>query len=429
MDTQIRTTKEKLQRAKVRMQQDYPFFASIVMYFMINPKNDNSDNMPTMAVDKRGNLYYNDKFVESLSPAELVGVLAHEVMHVCNGSFLRLNKREPFLWNIATDCAINFMLVTNNFSLPKEGLIPSSNGDVKLGNKTYNVAGKTSEEIYEMLQDDKKNNKFLQQGDGDPKGGQKQKGKGDGSGGDSWDMGKTFRKGGFDQHIYDDAPPSENSQVESEWKKKTVEAATYAKMRGNLPGFAQDLVDQILNPVVDWRKVIRKYITNEIPVDFTNRVPSRKYYGTGAWSPNILRENVEVFVSIDVSGSTMGEREYFLSEVFGILNSYHQVKARLIFWDTRVNPENDFLITSNNRDELLQRSIKDCNGGTEFGCYAKYIQEKGYRSRIHIVMTDGYIEHNPDMPSGNCVFVLSKNSSDEVVKDLGLVCKLGDVED
>jgi predicted metal-dependent peptidase len=113
----------------------------------------------------------------------------------------------------------------------------------------------------------------------------------------------------------------------------------------------------------------------------------------------------------------------------GILNSYEQIKARLIFWDASVNPKNDHMITRNNKDLLTDLKIEDCNGGTSMSCYADYCEEKNYKCRLHILMTDGYIESDPRVPQGNIIYVLTKSGDDTHLKDTGIVCRLSDVEE
>jgi len=143
----------------------------------------------------------------------------------------------------------------------------------------------------------------------------------------------------------------------------------------------------------------------------------------------VLRENLEVFVSVDVSGSTMPDRQYFVNEIAGILNSYEQIKARIMFWDAVLHPENDFEFNRQNKHTLSDIKLRDCNGGTRLTSYKDYCDEKGYKCRLHIILTDGYIESSPEVPQGNVIFVLTKNGIDDHIKHLGAVCRLTDTEE
>ena len=67
-----------LDRAKVSVVTQYPFFASILMKRKLIEDN----TIKTAAVDQRGQIYYNKEFVDKLSVDQLVFVLCHEVGHV-----------------------------------------------------------------------------------------------------------------------------------------------------------------------------------------------------------------------------------------------------------------------------------------------------------------------------------------------------------
>lgn len=73
-----------------------------------------------MVTDGR-RLVYNPAFVEQLTPAELEGVLAHEVTHCALAHHCRRGERDAQLWNQATDYAINPILVSNGMTLPQAG--------------------------------------------------------------------------------------------------------------------------------------------------------------------------------------------------------------------------------------------------------------------------------------------------------------------
>ena len=404
---------DMLIRAMCKVQQDHPFFSYILMHFKVTAKLDNT--IRTAGVDKSGNFFYDEKFIISLTPDELRGLLVHEVMHLAKGDFFRIGNREKFIWNIASDMVINYIIKQEGFKLPTCVINPDAAGNITIGGKSYNVAKKTTEDVYdELIANAQKI--------------QLQLGSGNGSGaGNNSDQDSGH--GGFDQHLEDNTESSQAAATESKWKKITIEAATNARARGKMPGCAESFVDKLLNPTIDWRSRIQKFITNEIPVDFTNRLPSRKFYATGVWMPKVLRENLSTGVGVDVSGSTVSDRKYFISEVAAILTSYEQVEARLIFWDYSVNPKNDYMITRQNRDTLPGIKIVDCDGGTKFGCYSEYLREKDYKCRLHIIFTDGFIETDFTPPDGSIIFVLTENGDDSIVKNYGAVCRITDTDE
>ena len=93
------------------------FFSGLVM--KLEPKIE--WRVPTAAVDGK-RIYYNPKWVVSLTLMQLEGVLVHEVMHCKLKHMLRRSNRDRRLWNIACDLAINSILQEAGFVLPDEGV-------------------------------------------------------------------------------------------------------------------------------------------------------------------------------------------------------------------------------------------------------------------------------------------------------------------
>jgi len=246
--------------------------------------------------------------------------------------------------------------------------------------------------------------------------------------------------GGFDKHLEGDKDSDGKStgkgkdgeaaerNNESNWKRKATEASTSAKMRGAFSAEMERLIGSILDPVVDWRNRLFSYITNELPVDYSMRSPSRRYISTGVYTPQVIRENLEVIVGVDISGS-IGSEEFneFLSEVIGISDSYRQIKMRVIGWAHEVLEDDDVLVTNDTKDSLYKLKFKG-GGGTTFSAFTNYCERKEYKSRIYVILTDGYIETEPKVPAcGNVLWVLSKGGQKDIVKNFGEVTSLNDV--
>src|SRR5947199_2164 len=81
------------------------FFATLALRLV--PAAD--DSIPTAATDGHA-LLVNPAFVLGLTPDELVGVVAHEVMHCALCHHARRAGREPARWNVACDLAVNPLL-------------------------------------------------------------------------------------------------------------------------------------------------------------------------------------------------------------------------------------------------------------------------------------------------------------------------------
>ena len=110
----------KIDKAKAQIVLDHPFFASILLKRKLTETND----VKTLAVDARGNIYYNEKFVESLTVPQLVWGLCHEIGHVIGQHALRKKHRDHSKWNYAGDAWINDMLDDANVGQRVDGVAP-----------------------------------------------------------------------------------------------------------------------------------------------------------------------------------------------------------------------------------------------------------------------------------------------------------------
>ena len=107
----------RIQKARTALLLDHPFFGTLL--FRLGARACSS--IATMATDGVS-LYFNPEFVETLSSAELIGTLAHEVMHPALQHHTRRAGRSPKRWNMACDYAINPMLLDAGLTLPKDVL-------------------------------------------------------------------------------------------------------------------------------------------------------------------------------------------------------------------------------------------------------------------------------------------------------------------
>ena len=100
----------KMARARTRLVLDNPFFGSLALGLNIH----RDDSVPTMCTDGRF-IKWNGDFVDQHTDKEIIGVVAHEVLHVAFKHMLRRGERDPERWNIACDHAINHIMLDGNF--------------------------------------------------------------------------------------------------------------------------------------------------------------------------------------------------------------------------------------------------------------------------------------------------------------------------
>ena len=381
------TAEEKIVKAKVDLDRTNPFFAYLVMHLDIREDKNNAMAMPTMCVNSIGTLTYNKQFVDSLEEEVLKSVLTHEAFHVAmfHTDPDRVSGRDTILWNYAVDVITNYYLLQNGFKLPPDCILPKPNGSIQLGNVYIkDIGDKTSEMIYDEIERQVPKSKwgnFLES------------------------LGKMKR---FDEHIFDKLVKAAASG-DSEAKDLLARAAQYAKMKGDQPLGMDRLIDTLLNPQLDWKQLLNKYIVQEIPFDY-RFFPSRRSLAIGSFYPSVSKDTIDITVAIDTSGSiSESDLADFLSEIKAIISMNENVNVDLLMHDTEIHKIHK--LSSRNQSEFNNVKIIG-GGGTSHKAVLEYVSKS--RSKLLVCFTDGYsdleILKPPLVPS---IFVI--NNSDQKV--------------
>ena len=380
--------RERIAKARINLLTDYPFFGSLAMQLLPRevPK-DSPIKVPTMAVDLYGNLMYNPEFVKKLDDRTLKVAIAHECMHIAMRHLERLGSRRPFLWNVATDATINEVL-DEAFGVPKDWvLIPE-------------MSKKSAEEIYDWLLMKAKEGK--------------------GSFGSSWDTHIYGRRRGQGQGgsnkngktPIQDSPFKLPGQKPLDPTRMVREAYNFAKRQGNVPAGIKRLFKDILEPVMNWKDILRKFIVSTLPHDFTYLRPSKRSYSAGFYMPRVVRETVDIIIGVDSSGS-ISDREYaeFLTEVYGMVKQFENLRATLLVCDTEISEVKEI---DNNFDPY---SVEGRGyGGTSSLPVYKWIEEnKNNNIKLLVYFTDGWIDIPREEKPFHTLWIITPNGrTDEV---------------
>lgn len=378
---------ERISTARTRLLARIPFFGHLAL--KLRPRlAKEQDGVPTAAVSPDGTLVFNEKFMETLDDAELAFVLAHEVLHPALLYFERLQSRIPKLFNIAHDYAINLIIQEMGDATIK--VLDDALLDTKY--KDW-----SAEEIYDELLKNTRIVNICQSGQGQPQN-QNQKGKQKGQGG----QGNTdpladplFGDGRPDLSDSEDGKKAAKGdkgaqdRLATEWKISVVAAAQKHeedKGRGSLPGALSRLIEEIVNPKVDWQEQLRRWVgENGRRQDYTFARPSRRSESIGQYMPSIKKHGVDdVAILMDTSGSishTMLKEG--VSEVAGICEDLGiGVRALSIDADVHADVECDEI-------EDFIDSLSG-GGGSDFNPGFKRLVETGFTGVV-IAFTDGDI--------------------------------------
>lgn len=164
----------------------------------------------------------------------------------------------------------------------------------------------------------------------------------------------------FDNVIDAPGTEAERQQAEAEAHVRIKQAANQAKAQGKLPASLAKLVDEVLEPKVDWRSELRRYMTAISKTDQSWARGQRRFLSQGMYLPAFHTPTMgEVVVGIDTSGSIVDAAQDFLSEVQAICEECKPEKVTLIQLDAKVQS-----ITEHEPGDSLKVTVKG-GGGTD----------------------------------------------------------------
>lgn len=356
------TPREKIIQARIALLRLYPFFGTMAMHLkpieLTKKEAEKKMRVPTMGVDIYGNMPYNKEFVDSLTPEDLLFVIGHETMHLALEHLRRKGSRAGSLWNIATDEAINNLL-KHEMRVWKKALC------------SHQFEEMSAEQIYDEL---------LKEGK----------------------MEKVYGPGGadsFDTHFYDEGS-DEKGKGSSPWKtpgqekldapKMIKDAHKFAKSQGKMPAGLERLFKDLLEPRMNWKEILQKYIMSVLPQDWTYTKPSKRSMAAGFYMPSVVKETIDIIIGVDSSGS-ISDQEYaqFLSEIFAMTRAIQNLRATVLICDAEVSQVVEIDNNFNPSMDIQGRGY----GGTSCIPVFRWIhEEKGENVKLLVYLTDGYID-------------------------------------
>ena len=364
---------DKLVTARIALLLKHPFFGNLATRLKLV----NADNWcPTAGTDGR-HFYYNTKFIDSLTPKEAEFLFGHEVLHnVFEHMLVRQGNRQPMLWNIAADYAVNQILMEQKIGDMPQGKKGENKGFQDDKYKDWN-AERIYDDLYKTAKKNGKNflkklgkliDEHIDWGKGAP---------GNGNPKDKNGKGK--------QPVYS---KEDLKKIRDEIKEAMISAAQ-STGAGNLPGAIQRMVKELTEPKMNWREIIQQQIMSTLKSDYTWMRPSRKAWHTTAILPGQKNdEMIDICLALDASGSISDQQcKEFLTEVKNIMDQYKDFRIHLWSFDTKVfNPK---VFTPDNSNELLDYELGS-GGGTEFECNWDYMKNEGIVPKKFIMFTDGW---------------------------------------
>ena len=366
------TANTKMAKARANLIMAQPFFGSLALRLKMEETTEIAHG------DTDGQtIRYNPDWVAKAPLSKVTGMVAHLVMHPAMLHHTRRGARDKKRWNQACDHAINSILTDAGFDLP-EG---------KYNDPQYR--GMTAEHIYTLIP--------VEEDDGG--GGQ---GQGDGQGDDQ------NNDPGGDGGV-NDSPESQNAgstqsqqrAEESEWKTAVAQAAHVAKQAGNLPADLERMMEELFEPVLPWKDILRRFMTEKANDDFSWRRGNRRFIAQGLYLPSRESEGTgDIAIMIDTSCSVgQDELDAFGSEAIGVIRELRPTTTYVIYCDSRVQHVDEF-----GPDDDIQFKLHG-GGGTDFRPPFEWLEERQIVPKCAVYLTDGHgpFPDEPDYPTMWCI--------------------------
>ena len=338
---------KKISQAKAKLLVNYPYFGTLASKLNLELNED----IQAFKCDGK-KLEYSSEFLQNAELSEIEFVLANGAMHQSLAHENRQNGRSGWLWQMATDMAINDMLVENGLNRPDEA--------------QYRVRfkGMYAEEIYAELKSD------------------------------------ILREDDELEYEADDAGDVQNSSEEQE-KKQTQKEVQEEILQEQLlaeeaisllasefqKGEAPSHIDRFFKldffGKVDWRDELKSALDKYFRDDYVLIPPNKKFLSQGIYLPSTTSQTFRLVIAVDSSGSVDDELlSQFLSEVNFLMSLVSHYQIELLVCDEKIHSHKTF-----QSGETLEVDIKG-GSGTDFRPIFEFIESELDDVKLLLYFTD-----------------------------------------
>jgi predicted metal-dependent peptidase len=331
-------TNQKLEQAKTKLMLENPYFGTLVTSIDLRVNHNIASFRPLGDV-----LEYNDEYIEVLSVNEVATILANSAMHQALFHGDRGKDKVSSVWNLASDYAINDLLVENGFMLPP------------MANYASRFEMLYAEQIYTILLRELD----LQNND------------------------KPQEEEQPNEEIGEEDLPEE-LLAQEEYELLLEQLNIKLEQHGDLPKGIERFIETKKEPQMPWRDELYRYVNAHAKSDYRMFPPSKKHLYRGIALPSIYGEELKIVVAIDTSASIDDELlQSFLAELYEIMQVFTHYVIELIECDAKI--QNIQRLTP---QEPLEPTLKG-GGGTNFTPVFDYILDLNEDFRFLIYFTDG----------------------------------------
>ena len=420
-----------------------PFFGSLVLRLPLRP----DTTRETLATDGH-EIRYSPRWVAETDSHLIETAMARVVMACALKHHTRRGERDPERWQMASQLVTHALIRDAGFTLPPDaeawdgltveqaydrlqaqdgdsGDDGSASSDAAAG---ASPAGQASPDSHDEDSDDQTDSSADdsdsrdEDGDGEPDGEA-----GDDQDGDAQGQGQGQDSDGEGDEATSDAPPSHDpsgtgevmdadaragdggepaeapvdvTAEEQAWDEAMHQALNIARAEGKVPGQVEETIQSAHASTLDWRTLLRRYMTDAASHNYSWSVPNRRFIDGGLYLPSIRSEGIETIAFIvDVSSSlpsaTLAE---FWAELREVAAEIRPESVIVLQVDTILQD-----VAEHAADDLPEEIAIKGRGGTDFRPGFAWLDEQGIQPGVCLYFTDmecsDYPEAEPPFPT------------------------------
>jgi predicted metal-dependent peptidase len=183
-----------------------------------------------------------------------------------------------------------------------------------------------------------------------------------------------------------DAPgdAAQQAQDQAEMGVNVHQATAIARMQGRLGSALERFINAALKPKVDWKEVLRRFVSQRAKVERSYATPRRRWLAEDIYLPALGGERMgEMLIAVDCSGS-VSDKEIgeFAAEMLAIKQDVNPWAIHVIYFHHEVSKYDRFA-----HDEELTIAPNG-TGGTAFSPIFAYAAAHDINPECCVVLTD-----------------------------------------
>ncbi len=186
---------------------------------------------------------------------------------------------------------------------------------------------------------------------------------------------------------------------EQAWDEAMHQALSIARAEGKAPGGVAETIRNAHTTSLDWRTLLRRYMTDAASRDYSWSVPNRRFIDSGLYLPSIHSEGIDsIAVIIDTSGSLPAQTlAWFWAELREIAAEIRPERVFVLQVDAALRDAAEY-----SADDLPDEITLKGRGGTDFRPGFEWLDEQGIQPSVCLYFTDmecsSYPEAEPVFP-------------------------------